>query len=89
MGQLTPGATYIYERVDNKVYARESGKTDRALVGYDYREVSNLNDNEFWRDLLIEARTNEALKKAVDHVIMLYLLVKKDPVPPPVMHHPV
>ena len=42
MGTLKPGATYIYERVDNKVYARESGTdpSTRQAVGWDYDPVS-------------------------------------------------
>lgn len=35
MGNLKPGATYIYERVGPTIYARESGSTDRHVVGYD------------------------------------------------------
>jgi len=35
MGTLKPGATYIYERNGGTVYARESGSTDRHIVGYD------------------------------------------------------
>ena len=42
MGTLKPGATYIYERVDNKVYAREAGadSSTRQAVGWDYDPVS-------------------------------------------------
>jgi len=37
MGSLTPGATYIYERADGIVYARESGSDPgtRQVVGYE------------------------------------------------------
>jgi hypothetical protein len=41
MGTLRPGATYIYERVGPTIYARESGSTDRHVVGYD----ANCEDN--------------------------------------------
>jgi hypothetical protein len=42
MGQLKPGTSYIYERVDNVVYARESGAdpSTRIKVGYEYDPVS-------------------------------------------------
>ena len=42
MGTLKPGAAYIYERVDNKVYAREAGAdpSTRQPVGWDYDPVS-------------------------------------------------
>jgi hypothetical protein len=35
MGQLKPGATLIYERADGIIYAREFGKTERHVVGYE------------------------------------------------------
>ena len=42
MGTLKPGATYIYERVGNEVYARESGAdpSTRRLMGYAYDPVN-------------------------------------------------
>jgi len=42
MGTLTPGLTYIYERVDNEVYAREEGSapSTRKLIGYGYDPVT-------------------------------------------------
>ena len=42
MGNLKPGAAYIYERVGNEVYARESGTdpSTRQAVGWDYDPVS-------------------------------------------------
>lgn len=38
MGTLKPGATYIHERVDHVVYAREFGAdpSTRQVVGWDY-----------------------------------------------------
>ena len=38
MGQLKPGATYIYERVEDTVYQREAGAdpSTRIEIGYDY-----------------------------------------------------
>jgi len=40
MGNLKPGATYIHERVDNVVYAREFGAdpSTRQAVGWDYNK---------------------------------------------------
>jgi hypothetical protein len=42
MGTLKPDATYIYERVGNEVYARESGAepSTRELMGYSYDPVT-------------------------------------------------
>jgi hypothetical protein len=38
MGQLKPGATYIYERDGDTVYQREAGAdpSTRVEIGYDY-----------------------------------------------------
>lgn len=35
MGSLKPGATYVYEYQNGRIFAREFGQTDRQLVGYD------------------------------------------------------
>ena len=42
MGTLKPGATYIYERVGNEVYAREfnADPSTRELMGYSYDPVT-------------------------------------------------
>ena len=42
MGSLKPGTTYIYERVDHVVYARESGAdpSTRVAIGSDYDPVT-------------------------------------------------
>jgi hypothetical protein len=42
MGSLKPGTTYIYERVGDAVYARESSAdpSTRVAVGYDYDPVT-------------------------------------------------
>ena len=42
MGALKPGATLIYERVGNEVYAREAGAdpSTRQLMGYSYDPVT-------------------------------------------------
>ena len=42
MGNLKPGAAYIYERVGNEVYAREFGvdPADRTLVGYSHDPIT-------------------------------------------------
>jgi hypothetical protein len=42
MGSLKPGATYIYERVGNEVYAREAGAdpATRTLIGHNYDPIN-------------------------------------------------
>lgn len=76
MGTLTPGATYIYERVDGITYCREMGAdpSTRFPVGWDYNDGRNTFNNTFWNNVLTEAKTNPALQSAVDRVIMLYKL---------------
>jgi hypothetical protein len=81
MGSLTPGATYTYERVNEVVYAKESGKTERRVVGYKYDPyMENITiDYELetvWKDIIKESRTNPTLQEAVDRVKILYHLSK-------------
>jgi hypothetical protein len=42
MGGLTPGSTYVYERVEGTVYAREQGAdpSTRFEIGYEYDPVN-------------------------------------------------
>lgn len=85
MGSLKPGATYIYERNDGIVYAREMGADprERFVVGYesgkDYDPVRNsIKENQLWRNIHLAAETNPALQEAIDRVKVIYELSKKD-----------
>ena len=62
MGTLKPGATYIYERVGNEVYARESGAdpSTRQPVGWDYDPVSG-------HQVDYDQRTSDG-RPLVDHI---------------------
>ena len=62
MGTLKPGATYIYERVGNEVYARESGADPdtRELIGYGYDPVSG-------HEIDYDKRTSDG-RPLVDHI---------------------
>lgn len=90
MGTLKPGATYIYERSGDEVYAREAGSTDRKLVGYqekvDIRTadgrplIEHIRDDKMWGEIRRAASTNPALQKALDRAIMIYRLSKDNPV---------
>ena len=90
MGTLKPGATYIYERNGDEVYAREFGETERKLIGYQY-EMENkpdprtadgrplhehLMESKMWGEIRRMAPTNPALQKALDRAIMIYKLSK-------------
>ena len=83
MGSLKPGATYIYERNDGVIYAREMGADpkERFVVGYedanDYNPLGNsIRENQLWHDIRLSAKTNPALQEALDRAIVLYELGK-------------
>ncbi len=88
MGTLTPGATYIYERNGEEIYAREVGQTDRTLIGYQYENkvdprtddgrplYEHIKEDKFWGDIRRAARTNTALQEAMERVILIYHLSK-------------
>jgi hypothetical protein len=85
MGTLKPGVTYIYERNDGIVYAREMGADpqDRFVVGYesskDYDPVRHdIRENQLWHDIRLAAETNPALQEAMDRVKVLYELTKDE-----------
>jgi len=85
MGTLKPGATYIYERHDGIIYAREMGANpqDRFVVGYEssseYDPVrADIKENQLWRNIHLAARSNPALKEALDRVKVLYELSKDE-----------
>jgi hypothetical protein len=86
MGKLKPNTSYIYERVDGVVYARESraDPLSREAIGWDadsYPESMAFNvlkESNYWRDILIAAKTNPTLQEALDRVKIIYELSKKD-----------
>ena len=79
MGTLTPGVNYIYERANGIIYAREFGKTERQIIGYDTELSPEKKLMTFWNDVLSEAEHNPALQKALDNAIMIYRLSKDNP----------
>ena len=84
MGNLKPGSTYIYERVDNTVFRREAGQTEREVVGYDHRTSDgrplheHLIEDKLWGEIRRTAKTNITLQVELDRVIMLYHLINED-----------
>ena len=91
MGNLKPGATYIYERQDGTVYAREMGAdpSTRIEIGYDWELDKNparvkgalrndVLENQLWYEIRQAAKTNNALQDALDRVKIMYHLSKKD-----------
>jgi hypothetical protein len=86
MGQLKPGATYIYERANGTVYQREAGSLDREAIGWDHDPRTedgrplhdHLMENKLWGKIHRAAKTNPALQEALDRAIIIYHLSKKD-----------
>jgi hypothetical protein len=88
MGTLTPGATYVYERNGEEIYAREAGKTDRTLIGYQYENkvdprtddgrplFEHLREDTLWGEIRRAAKTNKALQSVLDRAILVYHLSK-------------
>ena len=93
MGNLKPGAKYIYERADGVIYAREEGAdpNTRVEIGYDWNlavfRQDQMAESKLWHDIREAAKTNPALQAELDRVIMLYHLTKEEN--PPVAYHPV
>lgn len=87
MGQLKQGATYIYERDQGTVYAREHGAAPetRQAIGWDYDPrtsdgrplCDHIQDSRMWGEIHRMAKTNPTLQHALDRVIMLYKLSKE------------
>ena len=86
MGNLKPGATYVYERNEGTVYAREIGAdpSTRKEIGYTYDPRTedgrplhdHIQDSKLWGEIRREAKTNITLQKALDRAIMIYKLSK-------------
>lgn len=88
MGTLTPGATYIYERNGEEVYAREVGKTERKLIGYRYENKTDprtddgrplyehIKEDKLWGEIRRAAKKNPRLQRELDRVKIIYELSK-------------
>ncbi len=87
MGTLKPNATYIYERHNGTVYAREQGKSERKEVGWNYDPRTSdgrplhdhIMDDKLWGEIRREAKVNPTLQSALDRAIMIYRLSKDKP----------
>jgi ornithine cyclodeaminase/alanine dehydrogenase-like protein (mu-crystallin family) len=86
VGNLKPGATYIYERADGVTYAREMGSDpkDRFEVGRDYRDIRvdkimgvPVTDVAWVIDMIGKAKTNPALQDALERARILYELTRE------------
>jgi len=82
MGSLKPGATYIYERADGIVYAREFGETKRRVVGY-VSDDGNISAST--KRLLTElnevvkmCEVDPGMKELLDQLFVMYNLKKHE-----------
>lgn len=79
MGSLTPNANYVYERVDDVIYAREEGKLERRVIGWDYKYARTTAPNSInWVDVFERANSNPSLQTALNNVILIYNMIKDD-----------
>lgn len=83
MGNLTPGATYVYEHYDGITYAREFGEpsSKRFEIGRTYERRSKdlqIEEDALWHNIRREALGNEELQYALDRVKIIYELSRKD-----------
>ena len=83
MTTLDPNKHYIFERVNDKVYAREVGTLNRICIG----EGTDVINIEEWRDILWLGLHNEILQEELNRVKMLYYLLKEEH--PGIFYHPV
>lgn len=83
MSRLKPGATYIYERADGRVYAREFGAAPntRMLIGYD-SEVQEYKERRYYmnhiNDVITMCETDLAMKDLLERLFVLYNLKKSN-----------
>jgi hypothetical protein len=79
MGSLKPGATYIYERANGRIYAREFGSTQRQIVGYD-SQVQEFKERRYYmnhiNDVLQMCEQDPAMRELLDQLFVLYNLKK-------------
>lgn len=88
MGNLKPGATYVYERADGVIYAREAGAEPitRVAIGWDYdprtpdgRPIrDHIMEDKIWGEIRLAAKTNSALQEALDRAKIIYQLSKDE-----------
>lgn len=92
MGQLKPGATYIYESPDGgeTTYAREVGTNERIMIGQSYKARSmmdQIREDKLWGEIRRKAQTHEGLREELERVIIYYKLLEEQT--EEVMWHPV
>ena len=77
MGNLKPGATYVYESPDGgeTTYAREIGALpeSRVMIGQSCKAKEQI-EQRMWGDIYKHRNRNNALQHAVEECIIIYKL---------------
>ena len=77
MGNLKPGATYVYESPDGgeTTYAREIGapSESRVMIGQSWLAKEQIKQR-MWTDIYKHRNRNNALQHAVEECIIIYKL---------------
>ena len=77
MGNLKPGATYVYESPDGgeTTYAREIGALpeSRVMIGQSWLAKEQIKQR-MWTDIYKHRNRNNALQHAVEECIIIYKL---------------
>ena len=75
MGQLKPGASYVYESPDGGLttYAREVGTNERVMIGQSW-QARELVEQRMWAEIYQHRNQNTALQRAVEECIIIYKL---------------
>lgn len=78
MGTLEPGATYVYEREDNRIYARKFGQTQRQLVGWTDNNSQVMREYRSEINHVLQMCEHDpAMRELLDQLFVLYNLKKK------------
>jgi len=75
MGQLKPGATYIYEHADGITYAREIGApvNSRFEIGRSPGRYDQ-DDQELWSKIRLAGKNDPDLQQMIDQIKIYYKL---------------
>jgi hypothetical protein len=79
LGNLVPGATYIYESPDGGLttYARLEGSTERVMIGQSW-QAKELVEQRLWTEIYLKRKLTPALTEAVEKCIIIYKLSEEN-----------
>jgi len=76
LSELMPREPIIYERVENKIYARYRNKPEIPRWCVNEGDVPTILEYNDWRQMLLLSDSNPVFKKELDKIINLYYLLK-------------